>query len=66
MNPLSNLYLRFLFKLSGINDNNDPVTDFKQLKGLDFETFLDALSVFHVNTPLEVKFKCKQTCLEAG
>ena len=58
MNPLSNLYLRFLFKLTNLQ--SDMIKEFKQPKGLDFEAFLDALSVFHVRTSLEVKFKCKQ------
>ncbi len=61
MNPLSNLYLRFLFKLTNLQ--SDTIKEFKQPKGLDFEAFMDALSVFHIQTSLEVKFKCKQSTL---
>lgn len=56
MNPLSKVYLGFLFKLT---HRQNTIDEFKHPKGLDFEAFLDALAVFHVKTPLEVKFKCK-------
>ena len=56
MNSLSKVYLGFLFKLT---HRQNTIDEFKHPKGLDFEAFLDALSVFHVKTPLEVKFKCK-------
>lgn len=61
MNPLSNLYIQLLFKVTNLQ--SDTIKEFKQPKGLDFEALLDALSVFHVKTSLEVKFKCKQILL---
>lgn len=56
MNPLSKHLLQFILKitLKKLDNGLEP----KQSSGMDFEAFVDVMSVFHVNTPLEIKFKC--------
>lgn len=55
MNPLSKNLLEFIFK----NINNlDDLIDAKLCTGMDFEGFVDIMSVFHKDTTLEIKFKC--------
>lgn len=55
MNPLSKHLLEFIFKGYG---SLDEVIDEKRSSGMDFETFVDVMSVFHKDTSLEIKFKC--------
>ena len=57
MNPLSKHLLEFIFKLS--SKPLDEAADEKRSYEMDFESFLDIMSVFHKNTSLEIKFKCK-------
>lgn len=58
MNPLSKHILKFLFKFSSktSEENIDGITSC----GMDFENFVDVMSVFHKNTSLDIKFKCMQ------
>lgn len=58
MNPLSKHFLDFVFNYS-VKKNDDEFIEEKSTSGMDFENFVDIMSFFHANTPLEVKFKCK-------
>ena len=51
MNPLSKHLLEFVMRI-------DEGIEEKQSIGMDFEAFVDVMSVFHIKTPLEIKFKC--------
>jgi hypothetical protein len=57
MNPLSKCLLDFTFKQSR-GDNDDKSVEGRDTDGMDFESFVDVMSVFHLNTPLEIKLKC--------
>lgn len=57
MNPLSKHLIEFLFK--SLIKSPDEVIDSRPVNGMDFESFVDVMSVFHKSTPLEIKFKCK-------
>lgn len=57
MNPLSKHLLEFVFKIS--SKKSDEGVEEKHANGMDFEAFVDVMSVFHVKTPLEIKFKCR-------
>lgn len=56
MNPLSKHLLEFIFK--NITNSSDEIVDEKRSIGMDFENFVDVMSVFHKDTSLEIKFKC--------
>ena len=58
MNPLSKHFLDFVFNYS-VKKNDDEFIEEKSTNGMDFENFVDIMSFYHTNTPLEVKFKCK-------
>ena len=57
MNPLSKILLDFIFKFS--SKTIDEFSEEKLSAGMDFESFVDVMSVFHKNTALEIKFRCK-------
>lgn len=61
MNPLSKLYLEFIFNMTD-HSNHDAIGDRGQ-KLLDFEAFVDLLSVFHEKTLLAVKLRCNSSII---
>ena len=56
MNPLSKHLLDFILKAT-LKKYDEGIEE-KQSNGMDFEDFVDVMSVFHNKTPLEIKFKC--------
>ena len=54
MNPVSKHLIEFLFK--SLMKTSDEIVN-----GMDFESFVDVMSVFHKSTSLEIKFKCRST-----
>lgn len=57
MNPLSKHLIEFIIKIS--SKKYEGTIEEKQTDGMDFEAFVDVMSVFHHKTLLEIKFKCK-------
>lgn len=56
MNPLSKHLIEFVFK--SLIKASDEIIDSRTVNGMDFESFVDVMSVFHKSTSLEIKFKC--------
>jgi len=59
MNPVSKHLIEFLFK--SLMKTSDEIIDSHTVNGMDFESFVDVMSVFHKSTSLEIKFKCRST-----
>ena len=59
MNPVSKQLIDFLFK--SLMKTSDEIIDSHTVNGMDFESFVDVMSVFHKSTSLEIKFKCRST-----
>lgn len=57
MNPISKHLIEFIFKNN--DHKTDEYSDEKGSKGLDFEAFVDMMSVFHKNTSVDIKLKCR-------
>lgn len=57
MNPLSKHLIDFFFK--SLMKTSDEIIDPHAANGMDFESFVDVMSVFHKSTSLEIKFKCR-------
>ena len=57
MNPISKSLLDFIFKHSE-KEKEDELIEGKIVSGMDFENFVDVMSVFHHKTSLEIKLKC--------
>lgn len=57
MNPLSKHIVDFIFKFS--SKQTDDGVNGQTSHGMDFENFVDVMSVFHNKTSLNIKFKCK-------
>lgn len=61
MNPLAKSYLDFIFNMK--NGKVDDLNAEKAAKGLDFESFVDILSIFHSKTDFQIKLKCRIAAL---
>lgn len=59
MNPLSPHILNFIYKYSRDKLSETAVEDAGP--ELDFEAFVDMLSVFHKSTSTEIKLRCERS-----